>query len=242
MARKRDLFRQIREIKKRLPQGKGRSEAVNRRLSALIGAVEQTFGPQELLPAEAIGELKRNFSIAVVACIEGYFRLLIEDLLKIPRFRRNAIEQFQKGDVTIKLDPQDILAMEDENITPGAIFSRALRLSKLSDVVSHMTKILGVPFWDFLKDSDGRAVKKQYPQLYHKLEQLFQNRHILAHELATEWNLGDPEVMSMVTAGIWFIILCDANMLDVERAERSLTASCRTSPETGSDTVSISDT
>ncbi len=152
--------------------------------------------------------------ICGVACLEGYFRLLVKDLIDYgPPFSVNA-QEFSD----VKFSILEINAIRDKRITVGEFIAHLLPMNNLSDINSHMTILLSEDLIKLVRCSvpTGRRVGNQilpetrtneelYPNMIKDLAKVFEVRHVLCHELATAYRLDIEDIGKMYSNVMSFI-------------------------------------
>lgn len=133
-------------------------------------------------------ELVKYLPIGWVACVEGYFRLVYRDLIDHGApYRDNAA---QLKDIRIGID--HVVAIHSGKLTFGEFIAHLLPIKSLDDVNQSMSTLLGVDYFDAVRNvkSDDFEKGKSLEELelfgpvLESLEFLFGQRHVFAHELA----------------------------------------------------------
>lgn len=138
-------------------------------------------------------ELLRYFPIAVVACMETYFRLAIKKLIDSGEpYLTNSQAIMPKTNVGF-----DVLkALHGQSITIGDVISHSIPISSLTHLSSHMSKLMGVEFLKEVSLIHSRwavEVLKQPKQpillevdnTLRYVARTFELRHIFCHETAS---------------------------------------------------------
>lgn len=198
--RKRNFVQEIESIRSNLRTGDRRIDhAFTRSFDVLVALAAVEAAPDD---SKGTRELRQSLShyapICAVACLEGYFRLLIKDLIDygLP-FSENA-EEFKE----MKFSVSDINAIRNNRITAGEFIAHLLPMNSLSDINRHMTILLGQDFVDFVQSStsaghrvggrilpDARTHAELFPTMIEDIKKVFEVRHILCHELATAYKV-----------------------------------------------------
>jgi hypothetical protein len=190
-----DLVKEIVAKKTRAPES---NKAVSWRMSSLL----QTFHR----PTAHRQELLRYFPIAVVATLEGYFRVRLAELIDHGEpFISNALKGYPK----IEFDISMAGAITAKKISVGALITHSFGLNNFSSLVSAVTNISGRPNFleevakikpDFIGSETKRAVISNPKETWARLGAVFEQRHILCHELASELVLDDSEIRALLLA------------------------------------------
>lgn len=190
---------QIQQIidKRSRSEDSNRYTALKRRLNRILdtySAIQESHCAEELF---------RYIPIALVGCMEGYFRRAIENLIDFKDEYRSQITEFND----LKFGAESVLAMQGQHITLGEFVAHLLPISSLEQVDSHITKLTGQKFIaNVLKEEsavlEGSEVReRRLPKGTIKdVKETFRLRHIYCHELAS----GPP-----LDAGSTFVLLID---------------------------------
>jgi hypothetical protein len=202
MSRTRDLIQEIIDVRNRR-----RSEAMREtflRLSELNSSFESR---QALSP-----ELLKYFPVGLVACLEGFFRLAIKQLVDSGGAH---LDNAEKLFANIKIDYHTLKALHGREITIGDLVAHQVPINRLENIQSHLSALLGK---DFLKEL--RSVKEAYwgdeegeppPILaepdatFASVTSTFELRHIICHELATKFEVSLAEVERCVFGTVLFL-------------------------------------
>jgi hypothetical protein len=135
-----------------------------------------------------IDYMDQFFPIKCVTCIEGYFRLLIADLIDYGSpFRENA-----KNISDIKFSIDTVLSLQTGKVSAGDLISHILPISSFADVCSIMSSLVGKDF-----KSELKAMYMKVPGLkplfgtqedvfngiIKVVSEMFKYRHVYCHEL-----------------------------------------------------------
>jgi len=131
------------------------------------------------------------FPIKCVACIEGYFRLLIADLVDFgDPFRENA-----KSFSEIKFSIESVLSLQKGKVSVGDFISHLLSMNSFANICSIMSILIGKDFKGQLKDMYFKKPhikplittdEDVFNSIIKVVSEMFKHRHIYCHEL------GDP--------------------------------------------------
>lgn len=158
-------------------------------------------------------ELLRYFPIAIIACIETFFRLIIKQIIDYgDPYLTNSQSIMPKNNVSF-----DVLkALHGQKITIGDVISHSISISSLEHIVSNINKIME---FDFLKKlslvRDRWAVeiesKPDKPMLsnpneiFKYVSRTFELRHIFCHETASNHVFEIEEVEKCYENSIKFL-------------------------------------
>ncbi len=129
-------------------------------------------------------ELARSIPVGLIACVEGYFRLVYADLIDQRKPFRENVAKFD-----IKFGLEHLVSIEQHSISLGEFVAHFLPCNSIEDINSNMSNITGQ---DFL-----RLVKRKYPRspplfpemftgdaFISRVKRIFELRHMYCHELS----------------------------------------------------------
>jgi len=145
MGRTRDIIEEIADVRQRRRFGEAMSELPHR-----LFALEQAFKKHD----KAENELTRYFPVALIACVEGYFRMAIKDLVDAGEpYLTNA----EKPASSIKLDFSVLRAVYGKAITVGELVAHSVQLSRLEHIQAILSSLLGKDFLQELRTTTDRG-------------------------------------------------------------------------------------
>src|SRR5437867_9272769 len=80
--------------------------------------------------------------VGYIACVEGYFRLLVADLINLGEQYRARIVEFKD----IKFGSDCVLAIHDRKVTLGDFVADFLPMNRVSDINHAMSTLIGQDF------------------------------------------------------------------------------------------------
>lgn len=208
MSRTRDMIQEIADVRKRRRFGSAMSE-----LPLRLFALEQAFSQHD--PSQH--ELIRYFPVALIACVEGYFRLVVKDLIDAGEpYLSNA----EKPAASIKLDFSIIRAVHGKAITVGELVAHGVSLSRLDHIDSIMSNLLGFGFLHELRQVTDRfahevmgkpalPILQDPDRVYLDIARTFELRHIICHEMASAYEIGFEEVGRCLESCVSFLKAAD---------------------------------
>lgn len=136
-----------------------------------------------------MGELRKYFPIATVACVETYFRLCFRDMIDHGEpFSENA-KAFK--DIPFKIE--SVLAIQAKKVSLGDFVAHLLPVKNARNIFENMSILLGKDFEGYLRTATieipkrGRLViEKIHPGFLIDFHKTFELRHIYCHEAAPE--------------------------------------------------------
>ena len=167
-------------------------------LFARMSAIKQSY--QRLDPA--IAELLRYYPIALVACVESYFRLAIRELIDAGEpYLDNSRHLLRREGFDF-----DILkGLHGETISIGELVSYHPSISSLGHIISLMETVMGGDFrrkvsdvydrWKVeIKNEPRMPIILDIDETFRCVERTFQLRHIFCHETATAVEVESGEI------------------------------------------------
>jgi hypothetical protein len=148
--------------------------------------------------------------VGYVACIEGYFRLLIADLIDSGFAFSGNIANFKD----LKFDVDSVLAIHSRKITLGEMVAHLVPLNNFQEIAKNLSVILGLDFIKYLKEHplsqwNPEPFEKVFPKFFSGIEELFRLRHVYAHELAPRQRVSPARIDRCIGAGAMFVTLTE---------------------------------
>jgi len=201
---KRNYIDEILEKKERLFRRLPRWKQLSRRVLPIMKTLEYVEGKKTIEP-KFRGEVMRHFPVAMVACMEGYFRLVVRDLINAGHPFRERVANLEKMDIGL----ESLLAIAARRLTAGDIVSHFVRFNNLDDIQKNMSKLIDGDFLHEVKTwkvamGNGKhsiVLGKLQPPIVVLLERLFELRHIYCHELAVRKKVAYRKVAESTRAG-----------------------------------------
>jgi hypothetical protein len=155
--------------------------------------IKKTWSKSADLPDEAL----RYFPIALIATIEGYIRLAVEELLDAGGERsKHFIEKSKLLLDKTKISFETIVEILDA-LTIGKIVGHVIPISSLEDINSVFKTLTGEDLLTALKAPEkfahGTPIEDP-ATVYRALSRTFELRHIFAHELAPDLVVSRREI------------------------------------------------
>jgi hypothetical protein len=141
MTRRRNLVFELVLRRARHFQRIPRFEQTKRRLSDLGGPLGY-LQRRAIIPLRHKRELYRYFPVAVVAIIEGHFKMLYSELIDSGEpFLSNA-----RGFRDVKFDLDSLVGVRQRSVSIGELIANQLPHSSMSHIDSHMSTLLNQDF------------------------------------------------------------------------------------------------
>jgi len=208
MGRTRDIIQEIADIRQRRRFGSAMSELMLR-----LFALEQAFKKHD----KAQGELTRYFPVALIACVEGYFRMAMKDLVDAGEpYLTNA----EKPASSIKLDFSVLRAVHGKTITVGELVAHGVQISRLDHIELVLSTLLGTGFLQALRtttdrwahevmDEPATPILTKPDEVFADVARTFELRHIICHEIASAYEIKSEEVAQFFESCVAFLRAAD---------------------------------
>ena len=204
---KRDYVNEIIEKRNRLEQT-DRMENLFKRLFPLVSGFRSIKAFDE--NTDYKNEWLKYSAIGYIACVEGYFRLLIADLINFGEPYITNVKNFKD----IKVSIENIIAINLKKVTLGEYISHLLPINSIQDININLSTILDTDFISELKDFPCLAfnndpVFKVFPDIVFRPQKLFELRHLYCHELATKEHINVLNIEHCISTTGAFIIFTE---------------------------------
>ena len=208
MSRTRDIIQEIADVRQRRRFDSAMSE-----LPMRLFALEHAFKEHD----KTQSELTRYFPVALIACVEGYFRMAIKDLVDAgDPYLSNA----ERPASAAKLDFSIIKAIHGQANTVGELVAHVIPLSRLDHIESALTGLIGTPFLQALRTTTDRLaleirgepsspILADPDQVFFDVKRTFELRHIICHEIASAYEIGTNEVARCFQSCVAFLKASD---------------------------------
>lgn len=208
MSRTRDIIQEIADVRQRRFFGSAMSE-----LPMRLFALEHAFKEHD----KSQGELTRYFPVALIACVEGYFRMAIKDLIDAgDPYLSNA----ERPASSLKLDFSILRAVHGKAITVGELVAHGIPLSRLDHVEKAITCLIGTGFLQALRTTTDRwahevkgepadPILADPDQVFADVARTFELRHIICHEIASAYEIETDEVERCFQSCVVFLRASD---------------------------------
>lgn len=224
MSRTRDIIEEIVEVRRRRRFGHAMAE-----LPVRLFALERAFKDHD----NTNDELTRYFPVALIACVEGYFRMAIKELVDAgDPYLANA----ERPASTLKLDFTLIRAIHGKAVTVGELVGHNVPLSRLDHIEAAMTGLLGNSFlarirvvtdrWQHeVHDKPLQPILADPERVFADVAQTFELRHIICHELASAHEIEYQQVAQCFESCVAFLRAADELISDTLQPNAPLTQS-----------------
>lgn len=208
MSRTRDIIEEIAQVRQRRRFGSAIAE-----LPFRLFTLEQAFKEHD----EKSQELTRYFPVALVACIEGYFRLAIKELIDAGE---PYITNAERPASSIKLDFTVVRAIHGKAVTVGELVGHSVPLSRLDHIESAMSSLLGTSFlgcmrtvtdrWEHeVRGAPVKPILADPDEVFAGVAKAFELRHIICHEIASAHEILYTEVARCFESCVAFLRAAD---------------------------------
>ena len=184
MNKKRDYIQEIIDKKERLSKRSDRYEQFTKRVIPIVSGFRAIKSLDAKIPFR--NEQLKYCPIGYIACVEGYFRLLIRDLIDNNEICRDNVIKFKD----IKFGTTEILAFHYNKVTIGEFISHLLPIRNIKDINSNISTLIDNDFLHLLKSKPLKEYNNEktlfdiFPSFITDVEEFYRLRHIYAHELA----------------------------------------------------------
>ncbi len=208
MSRTRDIIQEISDVRDRRRIGNAMAE-----LPLRLFALEQAFKNYGTSDAE----LAKYFPVALIACLEGYFRMAIKDLIDAGEpYLSNA----EKPASSVKLDFSLLRAVHGKAVTVGEIVSHGVPLSSLKHIEAVFSSLLESDFLNGLRAVSDRwahevkgepvtPILNNPDVVFADVAKTFQLRHIICHEIASAYEINLQEIETCFESCVAFLRAAD---------------------------------
>lgn len=208
MSRTRDIIQEIAEVRARRQFGSAMAE-----LPFRLFALEQAFKARDLRDTEVI----RYFPVALIACVEGYFRMAMKDLVDAGEpYLTNA----EKTASSIRLDFSVIRAIHGKKITVGELVVHSGPVSRIEHIEGALSGLLGRSFLTELRSTANRwahevqgdpvsPILAKPDSVFADVARTFELRHVICHELASGYEIEAEEIERCFESCVSFLRAAD---------------------------------
>ena len=208
MSRQRDLVQEIIEKRER-----NKSRPAQGELYIRLHALERAFDNRPTTNEELI----KYFPIALVACIENYFRITIKEIIDFDdRYLNSASKLVEK----VKFDYDIVRAFQGKKISLGEFISHLVPINNLSTLDSAMSTLLGFNYLEkvsFVHDrlahevhgDEKKPIIPDKDYCFKFVSRTFELRHIFCHEMANRQKIDSKEIEECFTSTLTFIKAAD---------------------------------
>ncbi|AXI02643.1 lysozyme inhibitor LprI family protein [Aquirhabdus parva] len=222
MSKTRDLIQEIKEVRHRRQFGSAMAELPSR-----LSELERAFS----IHTPDNHELTRYFPVALIATVEGYFRLVIKDIVDHGEPYFSNAERLAS---TVKLDFSIFKAMHGKSITFGELIAHVIPLSRIENLDTTLTCLIGEKFLTKLSSVTNRwdhevLGKPNTPmivnsdQIFADVSRTFELRHIVCHELASAYEIKYDEVSRCFESCVQFLRATDELISNLLYPDAALT-------------------
>ena len=212
----RDYVAEILDKRTRVHLSGPRWERFNRRIMPIMHASVE-LANTKALTAKTKAELFRYFPVAMVAALEGFFRMIYADLINTGEPYSGRAQGFRD----LKFGAGPIVAVQGKKISAGELIAHQLPHNSFANVEANMSVLLGKTFRSAIT-IDGIAPfaalargKNFFASMASDLAEMFRVRHVFCHELATKVTLSPARAYQLCQAGVLLAIMTDMLMMEL---------------------------
>jgi hypothetical protein len=208
MGRTRDIIQEIADIRQRRRFGSAMFE-LPRRLFAL----EDAFKKHD----KTASELIRYFPVALISCVEGYFRMAIKELVDSGE---PCLTNAEKPASSLKLDFSLLRAVHGKAVTVGELVAHGVQLSRLEHIDAVLSSLIGKGFLEALRTTTDRwahevqgepatPILSKPDSVFADVARTFELRHIICHEIASAYEIKSDEIAQCFESCVSFLRASD---------------------------------
>lgn len=215
MSSKRNYINEILEKRSRNNQRSDRYELSTKRIHPVVSGFRAIKNLDNKVSFR--NEWLKYGAIGYIAALEGYYRLLIADLINLGNPYRERVTNLRD----IKFTTEVVIAIHDKKVSLGEFVSHLLPINKVGDIDSHLSTLLDISFLKELKEQpinppyNEKPYGQVFPDAIGNVEQLFQLRHIYAHELATKERVPIRKLENYISSAAGLIIQTEEYITNV---------------------------
>ncbi len=218
MATKRDYVNEIASRRNRLLRRTNRWDQVTKRLQPLVLSLDELKKTRQI-DKSVRKELIKYIPIGGVACIEGWYRMAVAELIdRGSPFRENAMS-FDE----IRFDPSSVLAIHERKLSLGEFFAHFLPAKRFDDLNRTLSIISGEDFLERFRftriNPEGKpnpvTFAEEAPTIFDGVKRTFELRHIFCHELSTALRFSVDEIEHCAYGFLFFLIGADRAIQDL---------------------------
>lgn len=208
MKKPRNIIQEIEDIRSRR-----QFESAMAELPRRLRALQDAFDARN----KAHPEFVRYFPVALVACIEGYFRMVVRELVDAgDPYLANS----EKAASTLKPDFSILRALHGKKVTVGELVAHSVSISSLKHLESVLTNLIGSSFLEKLRSTKDRwahefrgepkrPILDDPDAVFGKVDRTFELRHIICHETASGYAIDSAEIESCFENCVLFLQAAD---------------------------------
>lgn len=209
MSKKKSLAENIAEIKER-----SRSQYASIALSTRLSELDASYKKIDSNNLEVL----KYFPVAIVACIEAYFKMAIKEVVdKRKDLIRNATNLVNSN---IKLDAEILISLDENELTLGDLIAHSCSYSKFENVLSSVSTIIGKQFANELVNVQDRFRHLYYDEplkpilsdaeaTFKNVKKIYELRHIICHEIASSHVFDYEEIKDAFEDCVQFLLASD---------------------------------
>lgn len=221
------IIHQVIDVTSRQPSRTSRGDQLGKRLNGIRRALEEVrYNTKD---SAARVELFKYIPIGLVACIQGYFVLAIQDLIDSGEPYSENVCQLK--DLHFKME--SVIALQGRQVSLGEVVVNMLSLSSIDGLFSNIDTIVGYSFknalqaYNFTCPCCGQTIKllDAEPAVFKDVSEVFKYRNIFCHELAPNQSLPIKSAERFVQSISFFLIVVDSlveQLLVSQQSERLL--------------------
>lgn len=208
MPNRRDLIKEIIEIR-----GRRRSSHPTLELFQRLLELQSAYENRD----KKNPELLKYFPIALVACMEGYFRAALKHLIDS---EEKYLENASSLAMNLRFDFEIVKALYGKKISIGEFIAHMISLNNLGHIERNMSQLLGIDFLNKLaivhdrwateiKGEPKKPIISDSSTTYRNVAKTFELRHIFCHETATKHEIEETVITDCFDSTVLFLKASD---------------------------------
>jgi len=161
-------------------------------------------------------EVFRYFPVAMIACVETYTRLQVQELIDAGPPFSDRIDAFDN----VRLEMTSMKAIHGRRITLGELIAHLIPVSSLADVKRALGTLLGTDLIELAKvtlagSHDERVRTRDIGELIQGAEWAFRLRHMYAHEFPATGSINRELIEQSARSTTIFLRLVDETVRSI---------------------------
>ncbi len=205
MARRRDYIEEILAKKTRHLKRADRLDQFERRVHPLVKGFRHILALGKHVDFRH--EWLKYGAIGYIACVEGYFRMLIADIINLGKPYSDRVSGFKD----IKFNIEDVVAIHSEKVSLGEYIAHLLPIKGVQDINHALSVLLDEDFFKTFQsfptsEFNSTPYGEMFPHDIGAVEALFNLRHLYCHELAPKVPVQTRRIENLISSTATFVM------------------------------------
>lgn len=177
----------------------------NRRIYKRFNEIDSVIAMLEKNKILELRAILKYIPVATIACLEGYFRSVVKELIDSGKPYTDNLGQLEKK-LQIKLSFEVLVEIQSKSITVGELIAHVLPCNRLEDIDAALGIILNKEFLKAIATHQRASIyemtsnnfkhfKASHAEIFSDIKRLFELRHILCHEIASQVVINQTEIL-----------------------------------------------